>query len=148
MNKIYKEADSCILCKKALCQKHCPVSTSIPEVIKLFKENEIKKAGKILFENNPLSAVCAVVCNHEGQCTGNCIKGIKGEPVEFYQIEEYISKEYLENTSFKKPDVLLDDRIAIVGAGPAGLTIAFILAMKGYNVTIFESKDKIGGVLR
>lgn len=148
MDKLNIIADSCLLCKNPRCKKNCPVSTPIPEIIQLYKDNQIEKAGEILFKNNPLSAICAVVCAHENQCSGNCIKGIKGEPVEFFEIEKYISSQYLENTAFTKPDITLDDRIAIVGSGPAGITIAFILAMKGYKVTIFESKDKIGGVLR
>ena len=148
MDRLNIEANSCLLCKNPRCTKNCPVSTPIPEIIQLFKDNQIEKAGEILFNNNPLSAICAVVCAHENQCSGNCIKGIKGEPVEFYEIEKYISNKYLETTPFKKPRKMLNDRIAIVGSGPAGITIAFILAMKGYKVTIFESKDKIGGVLR
>lgn len=148
MDKLKLIADSCILCKNPRCKKNCPVSTPIPEIIQLYKDNQIDKAGEILFRNNPLSAICAVVCAHENQCSGNCIKGIKGDPVEFYEIEKYISTQYLENTPFNKPDITLDDRIAIVGSGPAGITIAFILALKGYKVTIFESKDKIGGILR
>jgi len=148
MDKLNIIADNCLLCKNPRCKKNCPVSTPIPEIIQLYKDNQIEKAGEILFQNNPLSAICAVVCAHENQCSGNCIKGIKGDPVEFFEIEKYISTQYLENTAFTKPDIILDDRIAIVGSGPAGITIAFILAMKGYKITIFESKDKIGGVLR
>src|SRR5690606_23837014 len=98
-------------------------------------------------ENNPLSAVCSVICPHENQCLGNCIKGIKDEPIEFYEIEEYISKEYLNKIDLK-PVKQIDDRIAIVGSGPAGITIATILAKKGYKVTLFEKNEKIGGVLR
>ncbi len=148
MNQLITEANKCLLCKNPRCKKNCPVGTPIPEIIQLFKENQIEKAGEILFNNNPLSAICAVVCAHENQCSGNCVKGIKGDPVEFYEIEKYISTNYLRNVSFKKPSTMLEDRIAIVGSGPAGITIAFILAFKGYKVTIFESKDKIGGVLR
>lgn len=148
MDKLNLEANNCLLCKNPRCKKNCPVSTPIPEIIQLFKENQIEKAGEILFKNNPLSAICAVVCAHENQCSGNCIRGMKGEPVEFFEIEKYISTNYLETASFEKPANMLDDRIAIVGSGPAGITIAFLLAMKGYKVTIFESKDKIGGVLR
>jgi glutamate synthase (NADPH/NADH) small chain len=148
MDKLISEATQCLLCKNPRCKKNCPVSTPIPEIIQLFKENQIEKAGKILFYNNPLSAICAVVCAHENQCSGNCVKGIKGDPVAFYEIEKYISTHYLIEVPFQKPDTVLEDRIAIVGSGPAGITIAFILALKGYTVTIFESKDKIGGVLR
>lgn len=148
MDKLNLEANNCLLCKNPRCQKNCPVNTPIPEIIQLYKENQIEKAGEILFKNNPLSAICAVVCAHENQCSGHCIKGIKGEPVEFFEIEKYISNAFLDNAITERPTNVLEDRIAIVGSGPAGITIAFLLASKGYKITIFESKDKIGGVLR
>ena len=125
----------------------CPISTSIPEVIEEFSKGQIAKAGEILFKNNPLSLVCAIVCPHESQCLGNCIKGIKSEPVRFCDIEKHVSKYYLENIKLDK-EADKEERVAIVGGGPAGITIAFILAQKGYKVTIFDTHDKIGGVLR
>lgn len=142
-----EEADRCLLCKKPRCKENCPISTPIPEVISLYKEERLDEAGKILFENNPLSVVCAVVCPHEDQCKGNCIRGIKGEPIRFHDMEYEISKQYLENLKFENIEKK-DDRIAVVGGGPAGITIAFILAQKGYKVTIFDAHEKIGGVLR
>lgn len=142
-----EEANRCLLCKNPRCSKRCPISTPIPEIIQLFKEDQVLKAGEILFENNPLSAICAIVCAHENQCMGNCVKGIKGEPIEFYEIEKYISSTYLESVQVEQK-AKLEDRVAIVGSGPAGLTISLILATKGYKVTLFESKEKIGGVLR
>lgn len=146
-NFLISEANRCLLCKNARCQQQCPINTEIPEVIKLYREGDIDKAGELLFKNNPLSSICAVICPHENQCKGNCIRGIKGEPIEFYEIEEFISNEYLKNLSLK-PETELEDRIAIVGSGPAGITIAFILAQKGYKITLFEKNEKIGGVLR
>ena len=147
MKILKEEANRCLMCKNPRCQKNCPINTPIPEVIRLFKDNELDKAGEVLFNNNPLSIICSIVCPHENQCKGNCIRGIKGEPIEFYEIEEYISRNFIENLEFKENN-LLNDRIAIVGGGPAGITIAFILAMKGYRITLFESNPKIGGVLR
>lgn len=141
------EANRCLLCKKPRCVPACPINTPIPEIINLFRENKIEEAGKILFENNPLSAVCSIVCPHEEQCAGSCIRGLKGEPIHFYEIEEEISKQYLENLKFEKGSAD-KDRIAIVGGGPAGITIALILAQRGFKVTIFEAHEKIGGVLR
>lgn len=91
MNTLKEEANRCLMCKNPKCQQNCPISTSIPEVIKLFREDQLDKAGEILFNNNPLSVICSIICPHEKQCRGNCIRGIKGEPVEFYEIEEYIS---------------------------------------------------------
>lgn len=147
MNILKEEANRCLICKNPRCKQNCPISTSIPDVIKLFKEDELDKAGELLFNNNPLSIVCSIVCPHENQCKGNCIRGIKGDPIDFCEIEEYISRKFLKNIEFKQNN-LLNDRIAIVGGGPAGITTAFILSMKGYKITIFENNPKIGGVLR
>ena len=141
-----QEAENCMLCKKARCQKNCPINTPIPQVIQLYKNGEIEKAGEILFNNNPLSVICAIVCPHEKQCRGNCIRGIKKEPVHFHSIEQEISTEYLKNTKFIKPESN-GIKVAVIGSGPAGLTVAFELAKKGYDVTIFEKNEKIGGVL-
>lgn len=147
MCDLIKEANRCIQCKNPRCQKNCPISTPIPEVITLYKEGKLMEAGKILFQNNPLSAVCAIVCPHEDQCKGNCIKGMKEYPVSFPEIEQEISRYYLENVHFEE---VLDKKedVAIIGGGPAGMTIAFILAKRGYEVTIFDAHDKIGGVMR
>lgn len=147
MKDLVLESNRCYLCKNPKCKANCPIDTPIPEIIDLFKDGQIAKAGEILFKNNPLSLVCSIVCPHEDQCTGNCIRGIKDEPVRFCDIERHISKYYLENVRLEK-EAELDERVAIIGGGPAGITIAFILAQKGYKVTLFDSHDKIGGVLR
>lgn len=147
MKRLLLEADRCLLCKNARCQANCPISTEIPEVVKLFKEDKIMEAGEILFNNNPLSAACAIVCPHEDQCKGNCIRGIKSEPVSFCEIEEYISKEYLYKVKFESIEKR-NESIAIIGAGPAGITLSIALARKGFKVTLFDAHEKIGGVLR
>lgn len=147
MKELRLEADRCLLCKNARCKANCPISTEIPEVIRLFKEGKLDEAGEILFENNPLSAVCAIVCPHEDQCKGNCIRGIKGEPIPFCEVEEFISLKYLKNVKLEKVGNR-DERIAIIGAGPAGITLSIILARKGFKVTLFDAHEKIGGVLR
>ena len=147
INELSLEADRCLLCKKPRCRNNCPIDTPIPEIMELFKAGKIEEAGEILFNNNPLSAACGLICPHEDQCLGNCIKGIKSEPVKFHAIESHISGEYLKNAKFKQ-EKSLDKRIAVIGSGPAGITVAFILAKKGYKVTIFEKNSEIGGVLR
>ena len=139
--------DRCLLCKKPRCRANCPIETPIPDIIELFKEGKIEEAGEILFNNNPLSAACGIICPHEDQCLGNCIKGIKGDPVKFHELETQISSQYLKNTKFNQ-ELKLNDKVAIIGSGPAGITMAFILAKKGYKVTIFEKNSEIGGVLR
>ena len=144
---IVDKAKRCLKCKDPSCSKGCPVSTPIPEVIRLLLDGEMNKAGKLLFTNNPLSVVCSLVCTHEKQCEGNCILGKKSNPVQISAIENYISDYRLDVMSLK-PEKNLQGNIGIIGSGPSGITIAFILALKGYNVTIFEAHDKIGGILR
>lgn len=144
---ILEEAQRCLHCKVPQCQKGCPIHTPIPHVIRLMLDKKLDEAGWMLFENNPLTTVCSLVCNHENQCEGHCVLGRKGAPVHFSSIEHYISSTY-SNKMVKGPAPSNGIRVAIIGSGPAGLTIAVILARKGYQVTIFEGKDKIGGVLR
>lgn len=144
---IMDEANRCLQCKVPQCQKGCPIHTNIPLAIRLLKENKLNEAGKMLFKNNPLTTVCSLVCNHENQCEGHCVLGRKGAPVHFSSIENYISTTYA-NQMTNGPAKSNGMRVAIIGSGPAGITIAIILARYGYQVTIFEGKDKIGGVLR
>ncbi len=144
---ILDEANRCLQCKNPSCQKGCPINTPIPTVINLLKNNQLDEAGKILFENNPLTTICSLICNHEKQCEGSCVLNKKGSPVHFSAIEHYISSAFAPKM-VKGPAKSNGQKVAIVGSGPAGLTIAIILARYGYQVTIFESKDKIGGVLR
>ena len=145
---VINEANRCLQCKNPRCRMQgCPIQTNIPEVIRLFRENKMMEAAEILFENNPLSVVCSLVCNHEGQCEGHCVRGIKGEPVHFSSIENYIS-----DSCFERLDLSCAPsngmKVGVVGAGPAGITIAIILARRGYKVTVFETREKIGGILR
>ena len=144
---IMDEVNRCLGCKVPQCQKGCPIHTPIPEVIKLLKANRLEEAGRMLFENNPLTTVCSLVCNHENQSEDHCVLGKKGAPVHFSSIENYISTFYA-NKMTKGPAPSNGMKVAIIGSGPAGITIAIILARYGYDVTIFEGKDKIGGVLR
>lgn len=146
LNVIY-EAKRCLNCKKPMCRQGCPINTSIPDVIQMFLKGEINKAGKTLFENNPLSVICSMICNHENQCEGHCVMNRKGAPVQFSSIENYISSHYFDKLKFDVKEKI-DKKVGIIGAGPAGITIAIMLAQKGYDITLFESKEKIGGVLR
>ena len=144
---IIDEANRCLNCKKPMCQKGCPVHTPIPHIIQMFKENQVMEAGKELFENNPMSVICSIVCNHEQQCAGNCVLGRKGTPVHFSSIENYISDTYLDRMEIPKVQKK-GKKVAVIGAGPAGITAAVILAKAGYDMTIFEWKDKIGGIMQ
>ena len=144
---IIDEANRCLNCKKPGCQQGCPVHTLIPQIIQMFKQNQVMEAGEKLFENNPMSVICSIVCNHEMQCAGHCVLGRKGNPVHFSSIETYISDTYLDRMKVV-PVKKKDKKVAVIGAGPAGMTAAIILAQQGYGVTIFEWKDKIGGVMQ
>lgn len=144
---VVNEARRCLHCKKPMCREGCPIHTPIPDMIQLFLNHQIDEAGQMLFENNPLSDVCSLVCDQEKQCEGHCVLGRKGQPVHISSIENYISDSYLDRLELPCEEKK-HKRVAIVGSGPAGITIAVLLAQKGYDVTLFESRDKIGGVLR
>lgn len=144
---VIEEAKRCLNCKKPMCKEGCPVSTPINEVIQMFLNGNIMDAGEKLFENNPLSIVCSLVCPHEDQCEGHCVLGRKGSPVKIGLIENYISEYYVKFID-KKPIKRINKKIAIIGSGPAGICLAIMLASKGYDITIFEAHDNIGGVLR
>jgi glutamate synthase (NADPH/NADH) small chain len=146
---IIEEASRCLKCKKPLCSKGCPVSTPANRMIEALLDGDMKKAGAMLFANNPLTAVCSLICPHENFCEGHCILGKKGAPVQVSSIEHYISRYYLEQFDPERPvNINNGKRIAIIGSGPAGITVAFILAGQGFDVTLFESKERIGGVLQ
>ena len=144
---VIDDAKRCLQCKNPHCVQGCPIKTPIKEAIRLLLDNKITEAGKLLFENNPLSLICSYICPQENQCEGHCVLGNKGMPVHISAIEQYISDFYLNNL---KPEASLKTkgRIAIIGSGPAGITIAYLLARKNYDVTIFEGNDHIGGILR
>ncbi len=144
---VVNEARRCLNCKKPRCREGCPISTPIPDMIQLFLSGHINEAGEMLFRNNPLSVVCSLVCNHEAQCEGHCVLGKKGQPVHISSIENYISSHYFDMLR-PQPAPSNGMRAAIIGSGPAGITIAVMLAQRGYGVTVFEGKEKIGGVLR
>ena len=144
---ILDEANRCLNCKKPMCQQGCPIHTPIPKVIRTFLDEGLEAAGQILFDNNPLSVVCSLVCDHEKQCEGNCVLGRKSIPVHFSAIENYISDTYLDQMKIECAPKN-GRMIAMIGSGPASISAAILLTKMGYEVTIFEAKDKIGGVLR
>lgn len=141
------EANRCLNCKNPLCRKGCPINTPIPTMIQAFKNGNLDEAAYMLFENNPMSLICSLICNHEGQCEGHCILGRKGQPVHISSIENYISNTCFERIETQK-EKRLGKKVAVIGAGPAGITISVILAKKGYDITIFDAKEKIGGILQ
>ena len=142
------EASKCLLCPKPRCAlQGCPVHTSIPECMRLYKEGKLVEAGEILFSNNPFSAITSIVCDWKAYCYGKCVLNAKKDPVKWYEIEQEISKAYLKTVH---PNIKEESKkkVAIVGAGPAGLSAAIFLRNKGYQVTIYDREERIGGVLR
>ena len=144
---VIDEAKRCLNCKKPRCQEGCPIHTPIPVMIQMLLQGEMPEAAEMVFANNPLSVICSLVCDHEKQFEGHCVKGIKGEPVHISSIENYISDTCFDRMKLEQLPKN-GKRIAVVGAGPAGITIAILMACRGYKVTIFEVKEKIGGIMR
>ena len=144
---VVDEAKRCLQCKNPRCRTGCPVNTPIRDAIGLFRSGQVEEAGKLLLDNNPLSLICSYICPQESQCEGHCVLGIKGVPVSTGSIENYISDYYLDIAEVEKVEKN-GMKVAVIGSGPAGITISILLTRKGYDVTLFENRDKIGGILR
>lgn len=143
------EASRCIQCKKPSCVAGCPVDVKIPEFIQLIAEGHFIEAAWKLKETNALPAVCGRVCPQEDQCEKLCVLGKKGDPVAVGRLERFAADFERESGNIVIPEVAppTGKKIAVVGAGPAGLTIAGDLVKLGHDVTIFEALHKSGGVL-
>ena len=145
---VINEARRCLQCKKPLCRiKGCPVQTNVPEMVRLFLDGKINEAGAMLYDNNPMSVFCSLVCDHDAQCEGNCIQGRRGAPIQISSIEHYISDTYLDKLVLSRKSYN-GHNVAVIGAGPAGIVVGVKLAQEGYGITIFERMQKIGGMLR
>ena len=144
-----KEATRCIQCKNPKCVEGCPVGIDIPAFIKLIKEGKFLEAIYKIKEKNALPAVCGRVCPQEDQCEKMCLLGVKGEPVGIGNLERFAADyEYTQPLAETKiPVKSTGKKVAVVGAGPSGLTVAADLALLGHEVTIFEALHESGGVL-
>jgi len=144
-----KEASRCIQCKKPLCVNGCPVGVDIPGFIKLIKEGDFTAAISKIWEKNGLPAVCGRVCPQELQCEVECVLGKKGDPVAIGNLERFAADYEREHRNAPQPKKKQSTgkKVAVVGSGPAGLTVASDLIQKGHSVTIFEAFHKPGGVL-
>ena len=143
------EAKRCIQCKKPGCIEGCPVEVDIPAFIRLITEGKFIEAGRTIKETNSLPAVCGRVCPQEDQCEKVCVLGKKWEPVAIGRLERFAADYEREKGQISIPEVAAPTgkKVAVVGAGPSGLTIAGDLVKLGYEVTIFEALHKAGGVL-
>ncbi len=143
-----EEATRCLNCKHKPCIKMCPVAVDIPEFIMLVAQGDFQGAYTALSKATALPAVCGRVCPQETQCEGVCVRGIKGEPVAIGRLERFVADYHRENNTAKIEKPLSNGKkVAVVGAGPAGLTAAGDLAKLGYEVTVFEALHTPGGVL-
>ena len=144
-----REATRCIQCKKPLCFEGCPVNIDIPAFIKLIGEGDFIGAARKIKETNGLPAVCGRVCPQEDQCEMVCIVGKKSDPVCIGNLERFVADYEREHGDVYIPDIpeKTGHKIAVVGSGPAGLTVAGDLAKRGHDITIFETLHKAGGVL-
>ena len=144
-----QEAKRCLQCKKPGCVTGCPVGIDIPGFIQLIKEGEFTKSIRHIWQKNSLPAVCGRVCPQEIQCEGMCILAKKGDPVAIGNLERFAADWERANGTGELPPkaAATGKKVAVVGSGPAGLTVAGDLIAKGHDVTVFEAFHKSGGVL-
>ncbi len=143
------EAQRCLQCKTRPCMEGCPVAVEIPAFIGLIAEGKFIEAAWKIKETNSLPAVCGRVCPQEEQCEAKCVRGIKGEPVAIGRLERFAADFERGSGNLAIPEIppATGKRVAVVGSGPSGLTVAGDLAKRGHAVTVFEALHKPGGVL-
>ena len=143
-----EEAKRCLHCKNKPCVSGCPVNVHIPEFIQCVAEGKMEEAYDIITSTSSLPAVCGRVCPQETQCEQKCVRGIKGDPVGIGRLERYVADWYMKNRVRKpKTEKPNGHKVAVIGAGPSGLTCAGDLAALGYSITVFEALHVAGGVL-
>ncbi|RPJ20422.1 MAG: dihydropyrimidine dehydrogenase, partial [Desulfobacteraceae bacterium] len=144
-----KEAERCLQCKNPSCVQGCPVGVDIPGFISWLKQREFTKSIRHIWKSNSLPAVCGRVCPQESQCEGSCILAKKGDAVAIGNLERYVADRERTTGKGDLPPKAAPSgkKVAVVGSGPSGLTVAGDLIQKGHEVTIFEAFHKPGGVL-
>jgi len=149
MAEAIKEAQRCLHCKVPQCKKGCPISNDIPDWIHELKKGNMGNAISIIRAKSNLPAVCGRVCAHEKQCEGNCVLGKKGQAVNIGKLERFVA-DFDSDNELTHEDIVEKTRgkVAVIGAGPSGITVAGDLAREGFAVEIFEMEAQCGGVLR
>ena len=144
-----REASRCLSCKNMPCVEGCPVNITIPAFVKKVKEGDFMGAIHIIKETNSLPAVCGRVCPQETQCESKCVLGKKGQPIAIGRLERFAADYELQHGDVRVPELPkpTGKKVAVIGAGPAGLAVAGELSKKGHEVTVFEALHKAGGVL-
>ncbi len=143
-----EEATRCLHCKHRPCVAKCPVNVAIPDFVAKIAERDFEGAYQVIVQSNSLPAVCGRVCPQERQCESQCVRGIKGEPVGIGRLERFVADYHLNHMQDEVPQPEFNGhKVAVIGAGPAGLSCAGDLAKLGYQVTIFEAFHTAGGVL-
>lgn len=143
-----KEAKRCLGCKKPQCKTGCPIENNIPEFIAQLARGNMGEAYRLISENSNLPAVCGRVCAHELQCEGNCVLSKKGNGIKIGQLERFVADfDYKMGLTMEKIQPKTRGRVAVIGSGPAGLTVAGDLAKHGFQVSVYEAQQEPGGVL-
>src|SRR5512140_2404381 len=143
------EAMRCIQCKNPKCVPACPVNVDIPGFVRLIQQGKFLEAARKIKQDNALPAVCGRVCPQEEQCEGSCVVGVKHDPVAIGRLERFAAdyERHLGAVTIPELPAKTGKRVAVVGAGPAGLTVAGDLTLRGHAVTVFEALQEAGGVL-
>ncbi len=148
MEEALAEAKRCLNCKKPMCKTGCPIENNIPEFIHQLSRGNFGEARSLLAEKTNLPAVCGRVCPHEKQCEGHCVLNRANKPIRIGKLEQFVADFDADmNLIREKIPPKTRGNVAVIGSGPAGLTVAGDLAMMGFNVTVYEGESEPGGVL-
>ena len=142
--EVLEQSKRCLSCPVPKCEEGCPIHLPIRDMIRLISQGEKKKAFDLINDVSPLNGICSIVCDHASQCEGHCVRGLRDKPVNIGAIHRYVA--FLNEKYSFNQKVENNKKVAIIGAGPSGLSCAYELRKLGYQVTVYEKEDKIGGV--
>ena len=146
-NDIIKKAEFCLNCVNKPCSTGCPLNNDIPEFINLIKNEKYQEAYEVLSQTTVLASICGRICPHERQCQGKCVRKFKSESVAIGDLEAFVGDLSIKNNWQELPKICKNKKVAIIGSGPSGLTCAAFLRKAGYDVTIYEKHNYLGGLL-